>query len=345
MNDLFFHRRPPLTLEQAVDLLKTKLGNEFVKAQETSRPKEQETLTGVAALGQASAAQISFVENSNMYAKLAESNAGLLLINERAKNHLPKRGAYIVCDAPRAAFAILANQLYIPKSLAEQKQRIHPTAQIDPSAIIAPTACIGPEAKIGTNAQIGAGCNIGPGVAIGAGSQLISNVSVHCTTVGQNCLIQSGAAIGDPGFAIAAGPKGLVEVPQLGDVIIGDRVIIGSNSNIDRGALGSTRIGDDTKIDNICHIAHNCQIGRSVIITANVAVAGSCVLEDFVQIGGGVSIADHVTIGTGAKIVGHSGLMNNIPPGEIWGGYPARKWYEFKKEVLALRRLTRRKKT
>jgi len=136
--------------------------------------------------------------------------------------------------------------------------------------------------------------------------------------------VHAGAVIGEAGFGATAGPRGVIDVPQLGRVIVQDGVTIGANTCVDRGAYDDTVIGENTKIDNLVQIAHNVVIGRNCLFAAHVGVSGSVTIGDGCMFGGRVGIADHLAIGAGARIAAASGVAKDIPAGESWGGTPAR---------------------
>lgn len=163
-----------------------------------------------------------------------------------------------------------------------------------------------------------------------------------CAELGEDCNILSGAVIGETGFGVAVSDAGLVDMPHLGSVEIAASVTIGANSCVDRGQFGATRIGEGTKIDNLCHIGHNCRIGRNVAMAAFAGVSGSCVVEDDVMFGGRVGLQDHITIGKGARIGGNSALAESVPAGETWMGDPAQPLRQYLRQVSEVRRLARR---
>lgn len=140
-----------------------------------------------------------------------------------------------------------------------------------------------------------------------------------------------------------AGPAGPERLPQIGRVVIQDRVEVGANSTIDRGAMADTIIGENTKIDNLVQIAHNVRIGRSCVIAGLTGISGSVTIGDGVMIAGGVGIADHLTIGDGAQLAARSGFMHDVPAGEVWGGYPAKPMVQAFREMTVLSRLAARK--
>ncbi|WP_031553361.1 UDP-3-O-(3-hydroxymyristoyl)glucosamine N-acyltransferase [Parvularcula oceani] len=245
-------------------------------------------------------------------------------------------------DAPRAAFARLAGALHVSRMEA-----MPPAAGIDPQARIAPTAEIAPSAVICAGALVHDGAVvgpfalIGPGVVLGADVRIGSHASVTHAVLGAGCVLSAGVRIGEAGFGYTAGEEGPLAVPQLGRVILGERVEIGANSCVDRGTLGDTEIGSATKIDNLCQVAHNCRIGRNVLIASQTGISGSVTIGDGVMIGGQAGMADHIEIGEGAVVAAKAGLMRNVPAGERWGGIPARPAREWMKETAALSRLAK----
>lgn len=236
------------------------------------------------------------------------SKARVLLVDESVQ---PIEGKVLVhVSNPKVALADIGNYFFV--------ERVSPG--------IHPTAIIGPKAKIGKDVFIGAYSVIG-NATIGDNCVIDSNVRIHdCVTIGNNCNIKAGAVLGSEGFGFERDADGNgFRFPQIGSLIIGNYVEIGANTCIDRGALADTVIGDYTKINNLCHIAHNNVIGKNVEIAGCVNVSGSCIIDDDVWISPNVSlrgwqhIHKGVVIGTGAVVT------KDIPEGETWVGNPARK--------------------
>ncbi|HYD72356.1 MAG TPA: UDP-3-O-(3-hydroxymyristoyl)glucosamine N-acyltransferase [Candidatus Binatia bacterium] len=257
------------------------------------------------------------------------ASAPAVCVIPTAMAHLaPNARSLILADNARAVFARLVPSLARPRTF-NAAQAIDHSAQIEEGARIGPGAVIGARAQIGAGAEIGPNAIIGPGVAIGRRARIGANASVSFALIGDDVNILAGAVIGEQGFGVAGDASGPVDVPHLGRVIIQDRVTIGANSCVDRGVFDDTTIGEGAKIDNLCHVAHNCTIGRGVLIAAFGGISGSTYLGDGVTLGGRVGIADHRKIGAGATLAGGAAVFQDVPPGEVWSGYPAkplRKW-------------------
>lgn len=236
------------------------------------------------------------------------SKARVLLVDETI---VPIAGkVFIRVNNPKNALAEIGNHFFVE----------HPKASIHPTAII------DPKARIGNNVSIGAYCVVGKAV-IGDDCMLDSNVRVYDDTVmGKGCVIKAGAVLGGAGFGYEKDADGnKFRFPQIGQLIMGDYVEVGANTCIDRGALADTVIGDYTKINNLCHIAHNNKIGRNVTITGCVNVSGSNVIDDYVWIAPNSSIRGWVHIGKGATAGMGAVVVKDIPEGETWVGNPAHK--------------------
>lgn len=255
-----------------------------------------------------------------------------------AQAHLaPKAAALILSDKPRSTFARIAPSLVRPRRLADGVA-VDPSAKLEEGVRLGFGVVIGPGAQIGAGAEIGPHTVIGPGVAIGRRTRIGANASISFALIGDDCKILSGAVLGEDGFGVAGDAAGPVDVPHLGRVIVQDRVTIGANCTIDRGAFDDTVIGEDAKIDNLCHVAHNCQIGRGVLMAAFGGISGSTKVGDGSTLGGRVGIGDHRTIGPGATLAGGSAVLQDVPAGEVVMGYPAKPIRKFLRETAWLSR-------
>jgi UDP-3-O-[3-hydroxymyristoyl] glucosamine N-acyltransferase len=300
----------------------------------------------VAALDSAGPNDVSFVGNRKAAESAAQSQAGCLLVPPE----FPGGRTIIRVADPRAAFARVIARLHPPEL---PTPGIHPTAVIAPDAHLGEGVSIGPHAVIGAGAYIGDDCAIGAGAAIGPrarlgyGSLLQANVTIYSdVTVGQRAIIHSGAVIGADGFGFAMAGDRWEKFPQIGRVEIGDDVEIGANSCIDRAALGVTSIGDGVKLDNMVHIAHNCRIGRHVVIAAQTGLSGAAVVEDYAVIGGQVGIGDKARIESRAVLGSGSGVLTSkiVRHGQVVWGTPARPLKEYLEQLADMARLPAQKR-
>jgi UDP-3-O-[3-hydroxymyristoyl] glucosamine N-acyltransferase len=324
----FFTTRAPLTIAEALML-----------AGVATLSAEGRVMRAASADDDALEGAVVFAEDEKIAGVLKGRAFALCFATPAAAAALAgAKGVVVESATPRAAFGAIARALHAERRL-DDVELGH--AKIEASARVHSTAIIGPGAEIGADAVIGAHAVIGPGVVIGPRSRLADRVTIYCALLGADCFIGAGTVIGGLGFGFAPGPRGIERAPQLGRVLIGDRVETGGNVTIDRGALTDTTIGDGVKIDNLVHIAHNVRIGRDCLIAGQVGFAGSTVVGERVLFGGQAGIADHLTIGDDARIGAKAGLMRDVPEGETWGGYPAQPIRAWLKEAAMLARLAR----
>ncbi|NWG92443.1 MAG: UDP-3-O-(3-hydroxymyristoyl)glucosamine N-acyltransferase [Parvularculaceae bacterium] len=278
-----------------------------------------------------------YVDDAKHVGLLEGKRFGLCIAAKKLCEALVRRGggALAAAENPKLAFANAAAALHELRTFESAANR-RPT--IADGARVHSSAQVGGDAQIGAGSRIGPNAVIGPGVIIGPRTVVAEGVSIWCACLGADVRVGANSAIGGPGFGYAAGPQGLVRIPQLGRVMIGDAVEIGAVACIDRGALGDTVIGRGTKIDNLVQIAHNVRIGENCVLAAQVGVSGSVLIGARVQLGGQAGIADHGSIGDDARIAAKAGVFRNVPPGETWGGYPARPMAEWLRETAAARR-------
>lgn len=306
-------------------------------------------IEGTETLNQAESHHISFLSNKKYSADFKKSAAGACVIEKSAAKAAPPGMALLITPNPYAAFARIANAFF-PQQLAQTSTSIAKTAAIDTTAIIGRNCTIGDYVVIGPHAQIGEGTIIGAhtmidkNVVIGNDCVIKSNVTISHSLIGNHNLIHPGVRIGQDGFGFAFDKGQHIKVPQLGRVIIGDHVEIGSNSCIDRGAGPDTIIGDGCKLDNLVQIGHNVVLGKGCIIVSHAGISGSTKLGDFVVVGGQVGIAGHLTIGSGVQIAAQSGVMHNIEPGIKVGGSPALPIREWHRQTIMIQHLTKNKK-
>ena len=301
----------------------------------------------LAGLAQAGPAHLSFYDSRRASAAFLATSAGWCLVKKDApRDGAPAATVLLPCLSVSRAFAILARLFYPEHELGipAQETAIHPSARLGQGVVLAPHVVIGPNAEIGARTKIGAHAAIGRGVTIGRDCEIGPQASIAYAHLGDEVVVQSGARIGGSGFGFSSAPDGHFKIPQLGRVIVQDRVEIGANSAIDRGALADSVIGEGTKIDNLVQIGHNTVIGRHCILVAQVGISGSVAIGDGVVLGGMVGVADHVAIGDGARLAAKSGVTRSLEGGREYGGFPARPVREWRRETVMLGRLVKRDK-
>jgi UDP-3-O-[3-hydroxymyristoyl] glucosamine N-acyltransferase len=286
----------------------------------------------VASLEAAGKGDIAFIENEKLLEEAKQSKASCLILPEKSSDDF---ACAIKVKKPKLAFARIAQLLHSAK---RETPSIHPTAVVHQTARISESAFIGPHVHIGEGSivdegvQIHAGCYIGAKVCIGRDSVLNPNVTLYDgVTLGQRVVLHAGVVIGADGFGYVRDESEHLKFPQIGTLVIEDDVEIGANSCVDRGALGETRIGRGTKLDNLVHVAHNVQIGERVIIVAMTGISGSVEIGDDVMMSGQVGLADHVRVESGAVI----GAKSAVFPGKIvrrgvWCGIPVQPLEKYK---------------
>ena len=302
----------------------------------------------IASLDGGGSGQLAYCAGKAAIGALTKTSAGFCFVGQDLSISDPPSGTIMLaCASPAHAFAAAAMLLYPESGLSvrEQKTAIDPSAKIGDDVRLGPGVVVGPDAEIGERTRVGANAVIGRGVMIGRDCEIGSNVTISHAFLGDGVIVFPGAQLGQPGFGFASGAAGHLKIPQLGRVIVQDKVEIGACTTVDRGALGDTVIGEGTKIDNLVQIGHNTRTGRHCVIVAQVGISGSCEIGDYVVLGGQAGVADHAHIGDGARIAARGGVPpGDLPGGKDYGGTPVRLMKDWRRELAAVALLARRRK-
>jgi len=290
--------------------------------------------------------EIAYVEHEKFLSAAGESKAGCLIVPPGHAEEFSDRTLIEVANA-KLAFALIGAALHPP---VLREPEIHSTAVIAESADVALTAYIGPHVQIGGGAHIGAYTRIEAGVVVGANVTIGDNCVLHPNvvlydgvTIGNRVILHAAVCIGADGFGYVRHDHGYQKFPQIGTVVIEDEVELGAHTCVDRAALGRTRIGRGTKLDNMVHVGHNCDIGERVVIAAQTGISGSVVIEDDAVIGGQVGFGDHTRVQKGAVIGSKAGVLPGkiVRPG-VWWGIPVQPLDQYKRMNAYLNRLPER---
>lgn len=295
----------------------------------------------VNSLTDAGPGELTFLTNPRFASQVAATRASAILADDTLVSApcpiLRTPAPYVACAS---AIALLM------PAVAPAATGVHPLALVDPSAALGAGVSVGPFVVVGAGAHIGARtvlyphAVVGPRACVGDDCVLHARASVRDRVViGDRVTLQDGAVIGSDGFGFATRADGTHQpIPQVGIVVIEDDVEVGANSTVDRPAIGETRIGAGTKIDNQVHIAHGVKIGKNVLLAGMVGIAGSSVLEDDVVLGGQVGVINHVRVGRGAKVAGKSVVMNDLEGGQTYAGVPAIPIAQWRRWAVRFRR-------
>lgn len=301
-------------------------------------------LTGPAPLDKAAAGQLTFLASSKYRHQLSQCGATTILLSESELANAPDKAALLIVADPYRAYAVASREFVHQPA---------PFAGVHPSAVVAEDVELGPDVSVGAQAVIesgcrlaagvvvGAGCYLGQGVVVGARTQLMARVTVHYgVTLGADCRIHSGTVLGGDGFGFAPAAPGWERIAQLGAVVIGDRVDIGSNCTVDRGAIADTRIDDDVIIDNLVQVGHNVHLGQGVAIVSQAGVAGSTEVGAGCTIGGQTGVNGHIKVLPNTHFTGQS-MVTKAPtePGLYSSGWPLQPNTEWRRTVTRLQKL------
>jgi len=281
-------------------------------------------ISGVAPIENAAPGTITFIANPKYAAAARTTQASAIIVDE----NFPAAGRTLLrTKNPHFAYARTVELFF---NAPKYEPGIHPTAVIDPSARIGPGASIGPYVVVDRDVTIGENCTLLPHVVIYRGVTIGDNFFAHAHVcvrescqIGNNVLLHNGVVLGTDGFGFAKDDQGnWYKVPQSGKVVIEDDVEIQANSCVDRGSMGETRIGRNSKIDNLTQVGHNCIVDENSLLCAQVGLAGSTEIGRNVILAGQVGVAGHCKIGDGAVITAQSGIPNDVPAGSVISGFP-----------------------
>jgi UDP-3-O-[3-hydroxymyristoyl] glucosamine N-acyltransferase len=308
----------------------------------------------VADPGAAGAGDIAYIDDEKFFAAGRASQAACLIVSQdfvsSLRAEITSHGfgpALIAVARPKLAFALIAALLHPQK---RREPFVHPSAAIAATADVDLTVFIGPHVSIGERTQIGAGSQLEAGVVLGDDVRVGRDCVIHPgvtlydnVTIGDRVILHAGVVIGADGFGYVREGDAFGsyhKFPQRGTVLIEDDVELGAHTCVDRAALGETRIGRGTKLDNMVHVGHNCDIGERVVIAAQTGISGSVVIEDDVVIGGQVGFGDHIRVQSGAVIGSKAGVLPGkiVRPG-VWWGIPIQPLADYKRLNAHLGRL------
>jgi UDP-3-O-[3-hydroxymyristoyl] glucosamine N-acyltransferase len=303
-------------------------------------------IRGIASIEEAQTGDITFAENRRFLVNAELSSASAIIAPLLAADQIAAQTfvkTMIAVDNPRLAFAQILD-LFAPEQYLARG--------VDPTAVIGSDFRCGANVSIGAQSVLGENVRLGENVTIHALAYLGDDVEVgdntiigphvtllRGTVVGKNCLIHSGSVLGADGFGYLTIAGKHRKIPQIGHVLVGDSVEIGANVTIDRARTGATSIGSGTKIDNLVHIGHNCEIGEDCIIIAQVGLAGGVEIDHHAILGGQAGVKEQVKIGAGAVIGAQTGVMGDVAPGAFVSGYGARPHKETLRAAVAVNQL------
>ena len=271
----------------------------------------------LAKIEEATPGSLTFLANPKYEQYLYTTNASIAIVNNSLELSGPVNSTLIRVENAYSAFTVLLekyNTYKLHKEGIEQPSFIHETAVLGENVYIGAFAYVGPGVKIGDNSKIYPHTYVGDNVSIGTNTTLFANVKVYFDCViGNNVTIHSGAVIGSDGFGFAPNADGTyAKIPQIGNVILGDDVEIGSNTTVDRATMGSTVIHKGVKLDNLIQIAHNVEIGANTVIAAQTGISGSTKLGENVILGGQVGVVGHISLAKGTQAQAQSGISRTI---------------------------------
>lgn len=327
------HTRPISVAELAAHVSGAVVGN------------DQLLIRRVADLATATEDEIAYVEDEKFFEAAEDCRASCLIVPTGFSLRNGNGPAIIEVAKPKLAFALVSQLLHPPK---RREPTVHPTAAIPENVDIDLSVYIGPHVSLGEGVRIAAGTRIETGVVVGERVTIGHDCVIHPgvvlyddVTVGNRVILHAGVCVGADGFGYVRDDMSYHKFPQVGTVVIEDDVELGAHTCVDRAALGQTRIGRGTKIDNMVHVGHNCDIGERVIIAAQTGISGSVIIEDDVVIGGQVGFGDHIRVQSGAVIGSKAGILPGkiVRPG-VWWGIPIQPLEDYKRMNAHMGRLS-----
>lgn len=287
----------------------------------------------IAPVDQARDDELAFLAQRRYLKRLPGAGARAVLVSEELAQEVRGFPARVVVPDPHAALPLLLPLFHPQETPAPE---IHPTAVLGRGVELGEGVSLGPYAVLEEGVQVGDGTRIGAHAVVGAESRLGRSCLLHPhvvlypgTELGDRVILHAGVRLGSDGFGYVPTADGIRKVPQVGGCVVKDDVEIGANSCVDRGSIGDTVVEEETKLDNLVHLAHNVQVGRRVMMAAMVGVSGSTRVGDEALLGGQAGLAGHLEIGKGARIGAQAGVIGDIPEGETVSGYPARNNREY----------------
>jgi UDP-3-O-[3-hydroxymyristoyl] glucosamine N-acyltransferase len=305
------------------------------------------SVNGISGIDQGKPGTLTFLSNPAYVKHIYSTKASIVLVSHDFKPEKPLELTLIRTDDPYHAFAKLLQM--VESTMKAEKKGVAKTAVIAPSVQfddplnvwIGEYVVIGENVRIGKNVEIYPHTFIGDGCVIGERTILYAGVKLyHSIKVGAFCIIHSGVVLGSDGFGFAPGSDGVyAKIPQLGNVVVEDNVEIGANTVIDRGSIGSTIIREGTKMDNLIHMAHNCEVGKHSAIAAQTGFSGSTSVGANCMIGGQVGLSGHISIGDKVMIAAQSGIAGNVKSGSVIMGSPAFDAAKYKRAYILFKNI------
>lgn len=307
------------------------MGNEFLLSDLAARAGARLTgngdvvVTGVAPIEEAGPGQVTFLANPKYMNFARTSAASAIIAKDRVEG---ARAAFLLSDNPYYTLACVVELFHPPVRRPagfSPLASIHPGARMGKDVTVSPFAVVEDGAVIGDRTVLSPGVVVGEEAVVGEDCLFYPNVVLyHGVRVGSRVILHAGCVIGSDGFGFAPSPEGYRKIPQVGTVEIGDDVEIGANSTVDRAALGVTRIGKGTKLDNLVQVGHNVAIGTDTVIAAQAGISGSCRIGNRVMIGGQAGLAGHLEVEDGILLGAKCGVAGTLraSEGRVWSGIP-----------------------